>query len=286
MQHIPLLTPSYPLLFHTGEIVHCPPGKKQKVELRVKEVLHFGPCNGKTYPISKTALSLDFLRTQAPLRPRTKTILAATRVRNTLFAATHAFFQHNGFLHIATPILTSSDCEGAGAMFSVDVHSKQDKSADNVANGAATNEEFFGRPMFLTVSGQLEAEAYACAMGNVYTFGPTFRAERSYSARHLSEFWMVEPELAFCDLSGVTRCAEAYIRHCCLAVLEQCPEEIEYFTQRYDKNVAPRLQGLVSNDFARITYTDAVKELDKAAADVFRSRPVWGDDLKVGFLFM
>ena len=339
-----------------GTVVESP-GGKQAVEVAVESIKLIGGADASTFPLQKKRHTLEYLRGIAHLRPRTNTIGAVTRVRNQLAYATHTFFQQHGFQYVNTPIVTASDCEGAGEQFQVttlingidgpsvasaqsNVASEADITAAKAAaaeqgvvvktlkdakkEGKATKEEvdeavaellalkakaeslenspaaaaaggdiprdaagavdygkdFFGKPSYLTVSGQLNAEIYACAMRDVYTFGPTFRAENSNTSRHLAEFWMVEPELAFADLQDDMDCAEAYLKHCLTHVLEHCDEDLEFFEKNISKdNLRERLRGVATSDFARITYTEAVDHVLKAKKK-FEFPVEWGCDLQ------
>ncbi|EGD77666.1 asparaginyl-tRNA synthetase [Salpingoeca rosetta] len=309
-----------------GKIVKAPEGKEQKFELDIEEVVHSGLIEG-SYPIAKARIPLEVLRKHCHLRARTNIISAVARVRNALAQATHRFFSDNGFMYLHTPLITASDCEGAGEMFQVttlfskaekvletplpsdeEVKAAEDavaeqeaavqemrdakrnkktiKAADAVlqekrAALAAIKErvlardgiprtedkqfdftkDFFKRAAYLTVSGQLQGESYACSMGNIYTFGPTFRAENSNTTRHLAEFWMIEPEIAFCDLTGCMDCAEDYVRYCCQYVLDNCRADLDFFAKFVDKTVIDRVTELTAKQFARVEYKDAVKQL-------------------------
>jgi asparaginyl-tRNA synthetase len=343
------------------------PGAKQALELRAKSVELVGGCDAEAYPLQKKRHTLEFLRGVAHLRPRTNTIGAAARVRSCLAHATHEFFTGAGFQYVHTPIISASDCEGAGEMFQVTTLLSQNQQQQQGGGGAAAapaapaaaalspeevkqleravaeqgdkvraakaaatpdkqrveaevqallalkaklastsapaaapapapsssssspqlldySRDFFGEPAFLTVSGQLNAEMYACALGDVYTFGPTFRAENSNTARHLAEFWMVEPEMAFCDLSGDMACAEAYLRHCVRAVLERCPEDVDFFDAQVEKGLRARLEALAASAFETVTYSEAVRALQKHAASSkgpkFEYPVEWGCDLQ------
>ena len=342
-----------------GVVVESP-GGKQAVEVKATAVRLVGAADASTFPLQKKRHTLEFLRGIAHLRPRTNTIGAVTRVRNQLAYATHTFFQQHGFQYVNTPIVTASDCEGAGEQFQVttllngadgpegaaDEGADEGAAASDVAAaeahaaeqgavvkalkekkkaGDATKEEvdaavaellarkaaaaalaegpsadgpgarkvprkpdgavdyardFFAKPSYLTVSGQLNAEIYACAMRDVYTFGPTFRAENSNTSRHLAEFWMVEPELAFADLDDDMDCAEAYLKHCLLHVLEHCDEDLAFFEKNVSKdNLRERLREVATTEFARVTYTEAVEHV--LAADKTFEFPVeWGCDLQ------
>jgi asparaginyl-tRNA synthetase len=330
-----------------GTLVASPGSSKQgAVELSVLSLRVLGSCDAETYPLQKKKHSLEFLRSIAHLRPRTNTLGAVTRVRNCLAFATHEFFQQHGFLCVHTPVVTASDCEGAGEQFQVttllgDPHrpllgggasAEQAALAAQVADqgeavraakaGGADKEavaaqvaqllelkqrlaaaesaaapglaltasgavdysaDFFGKPAYLTVSGQLNAEIFACALRDVYTFGPTFRAENSNTARHLAEFWMVEPELAFANLADDMACAEAYLKHCLTAVLSRCDEDLAFF-ERSSEGLRERLAAIASPaaPFARISYTQAVAQLQAAVegGHSFEFPVVWGRDLQ------
>ncbi|NJM69300.1 MAG: asparagine--tRNA ligase [Scytonema sp. RU_4_4] len=253
-------------------------GKGQRIELKADKVKVFGEADPETYPLQKKRHSFEFLRTIGHLRSRTNSFGAVFRVRNACATAIHQFFQERGFLWIHTPIITANDCEGAGELFSVtsldlkDVPRTETKAVDY-------SKDFFSKPTYLTVSGQLEAEVMAMAFTNVYTFGPTFRAENSNTSRHLAEFWMVEPEMAFCDLKGDMDLAEAFLKHIFKYVMETCSEDMEFFNQRIDNTVLATADNIINNEFERITYTEAVKLLEKA--DVQFEYPVnWGLDLQ------
>ncbi len=253
-------------------------GKGQRIELKAETVKVFGEADPETYPLQKKRHSFEFLRTIGHLRSRTNSLGAVFRVRNACSAAIHQFFQERGFLWVHTPIITASDCEGAGELFSVT--SLDLKNIPRTENqGVDYTQDFFGKPTYLTVSGQLEAEVMAMAFSNVYTFGPTFRAENSNTSRHLAEFWMVEPEMAFCDLEGDMDLAEAFLKHIFKYVLETCPEDMEFFNQRIDNSVLATAENIINNQFERLTYTDAIALLEKA--DVKFEYPVsWGLDLQ------
>eukprot|EP00040_Diaphanoeca_grandis_P002102 m.20535 g.20535 ORF g.20535 m.20535 type:complete len:630 (+) comp12982_c0_seq1:97-1986(+) len=315
-----------------GEVKACEEGSKQEIELSATEVIYVGECDASTYPIPKTrqGIPLEKIRDIMRFRPRTNLHQAVFRIRNALATATHMFFQQNGFLYLHAPIITSSDCEGAGEMFQVSqllqkadeehqkeiptdeelaaAQAKQAKSEERLAEftekkkkreikkeetnlEAAQKElkyltekkagnydggiyradkkeidyskDFFKKPAHLTVSGQLDAEIYACSMTSVYTFGPTFRAEMSHTTRHLAEFWMIEPEIAFCDLEGDMKCAEQYVQFCCTHVLQTCREEMEFIADKVDNEAIARVAKVASKGFSRITYTDAIALLIK-----------------------
>jgi asparaginyl-tRNA synthetase len=253
-------------------------GKGQRIELKAEKLKVFGEADPETYPLQKKRHSFEFLRTIGHLRSRTNSLSAVFRVRNACATAIHQFLQERGFLWVHTPIITANDCEGAGELFSVtsldlkDVPRTETKAIDY-------SKDFFGKPTYLTVSGQLEAEVMAMAFTNVYTFGPTFRAENSNTSRHLAEFWMVEPEMAFCDLKEDMDLAEAFLKYIFKYVLETCPEDMEFFNQRIDNTVLATADNIINNEFERITYTDAIQLLEKA--DVKFEYPVsWGLDLQ------
>mmetsp|Transcript_21630 Transcript_21630/g.33348 ORF Transcript_21630/g.33348 Transcript_21630/m.33348 type:complete len:557 (-) Transcript_21630:157-1827(-) len=250
-------------------------GGKQAVELAATSMKIVGDCPGDTYPLAKKRHSLEYLRTIAHLRPRTNTVAAVARVRSTLAGAVHSFFQQSGFVYVQTPLITASDCEGAGELFRVttldlDKVSELPKAVDE-ESGKATDsvdysEDFFGKPAYLTVSGQLGAETHACALGDVYTFGPTFRAENSQTTRHLAEFHMVEPEMAFADLDSAMDNAEAMLKHVVKDVLGKCSSDLQFFQKFYDKGLTARLEKVVSQPFARVSYRDAIKYLQEEIA--------------------
>lgn len=253
-------------------------GKGQKFEIKADKVEVVGNA-GEDYPLQKKRHSFEFLRTIAHLRPRTNTIGAIWRVRNAAARAIHDFFQKRGFVWIHTPIITASDCEGAGEMFRVTSLDLQNPPRAETG-GIDFSKDFFGREAHLTVSGQLEAEIAAMALTNVYTFGPTFRAENSNTSRHLAEFWMIEPEMAFCDIHGDMDLAEAFLREIIQHVLETCPDDMEFFNQFIDKDILKTLTSLVeSSSFERITYTEAVNILKKTSKK-FEFPVEWGVDLQ------
>lgn len=245
-------------------------GAKQPYEIVARNVEISGKSS-PDYPLQNKRHSMEFLRDNAHLRPRTNTFLAVFKVRSVIAQAIHEFFHNNEFVYVNTPIITSSDCEGAGEMFRVTTLD-DDKHHE-------PSEDFFGKKTSLTVSGQLSAECMAMAFSNVYTFGPTFRAEDSHTARHAAEFWMVEPEMAFCDLEGDMELAESMIKYIIRKVLDDCSEEVEFFNNFYDKNLIERLNHIYNSEFKRITYTDAV-ELLKEHNDEFEYKVEWGTDLQ------
>lgn len=253
------------------------PAQGQSIELKAESIEVFGSV-AEDYPLQKKRHSFEFLRTIAHLRPRTNTLGAVMRVRNACAHAIHEFFQQQGFLWIHSPIITASDCEGAGEMFGVTTFDLTQVPTDD-AGKPDYSQDFFGKPAFLTVSGQLEAEIMATAFSNVYTFGPTFRAENSNTSRHLAEFWMVEPEMAFCNLDGNMDLAEAFLKFVFKQVLERCPEDMAFFAERIDPDVIARAETIINHDFERITYTQAVELLEKS--DRQFDYPVeWGIDLQ------
>jgi asparaginyl-tRNA synthetase len=260
-----------------GEI-KASPAKGQATELAASRVIVHGQADAEGYPLQKKQHSFEFLRTIAHLRPRTNTFGAIARVRNCVCKSIHDFFQEQGFLYIHPPIITASDCEGAGAMFKVTTldMARPAKKADG---GVDFGQDFFARPAFLTVSGQLEAEIFACSLGKVYTFGPTFRAENSNTSRHLAEFWMVEPEMAFYDLTDNMTLAEAFLKRIFRDVLEKCPEDMQFFQQRIDPTAIQTLEGIVASEFVRLSYTEAV-EILKASGRKFEFPVDWGCDLQ------
>lgn len=254
------------------------PGKGQRIELQAETVKVWGEADPETYPLQKKRHSFEFLRTIGHLRSRTNTLGAVFRVRNACAAAIHQFFQSRGFLWIHSPIITASDCEGAGELFAVtslDLKQVPLTAEQNIDY----SQDFFGRPTYLTVSGQLQAEIMALAFSNVYTFGPTFRAENSNTSRHLAEFWMVEPEMAFCNLDGNMDLAEEFLKHVFRHVLETCPEDMEFFNQRIDSSVLETAQHIIDSQFERMTYTEAITHLQKADR-AFEYPVQWGLDLQ------
>lgn len=251
---------------------------KQRIELKADTLQIWGDADAETYPLQKKRHSFEFLRTIAHLRSRTNSLGAVFRVRNVCANAIHQFFQERGFLWVHTPIITSSDCEGAGENFTV-TNLDLDKIPRNPDQSIDFSQDFFGKRAYLTVSGQLEAEIMAMAFSNVYTFGPTFRAENSNTSRHLAEFWMVEPEMAFCDLQGDMDLAEAFLKHIFRTVLEQCPEDMAFFDERIDNTVLATARTMADKEFARITYTEAIEQLKKSDR-TFEYPVEWGLDLQ------
>ena len=260
----------------TGTFV-LTPDAKQPFEIKAREIV-IEAGSDADYPLQKKRHSMEFLREIAHLRPRSNTFSAVFRVRSMVAYAIHKFFQDKNFVYVHTPIITASDCEGAGEMFKVTTLDLNDLPKD--AEGKVDySEDFFGKEAGLTVSGQLEAETFALAFRNVYTFGPTFRAENSNTARHASEFWMIEPEMAFADLNDNMDTAEAMIKYIINYVMENAPEEMEFFSKFIDKGLIERLNNIVNSDFARITYTEAV-ELLKKSGEKFQYPVEWGIDLQ------
>ena len=253
------------------------PNAKQPCEIHACEVVVEG-VSAPDYPLQKKRHSLEYLRTIAHLRPRTNTFNAVFRVRSVAAFAIHRFFNERGFVYAHTPLITGSDCEGAGEMFHVTTFDPD--SAPRTEDGQVDySQDFFGKMTSLTVSGQLEAECMAMAFGNVYTFGPTFRAEKSNTPRHAAEFWMIEPEIAFADLQDDMALAQDMIKYVLRYVLEQCPQEMKFFNDFYDKGLIERLQNLIAADFGQITYTEAVKLLEEHK-DAFEYPVYWGCDLQ------
>ena len=260
----------------TGNVI-ITENAKQPFEIHANNIEIFNLSDNQ-YPLQKKRHSFEYMRTIAHLRPRSNTFNAVFRVRSVLAYAIHQFFQERGFVYVNTPLLTSSNAEGAGEMFNVNsfdlanVPKNEDGSVD-------FSKDFFGKPAHLTVSGQLNAETYAMAFRNVYTFGPTFRAEDSNTVKHAAEFWMVEPEICFADLKDDMDLAEDMIKFIFSTVLEKCPEEMEFFNNFIDKTLLDRLHNVINSDFGRISYTDAIKELEKAN-DEFEYKVSWGVDLQ------
>lgn len=260
-----------------GELV-ASPGAGQAVELKTSSLTVIGVADPATYPLQKKGHTMEFLREIAHLRTRSNTFGAVFRVRNALSYAIHRFFQERGFMYVNTPLITTSDCEGAGAMFGVTTLDLM--NLPHTEDGAVDfAQDFFGSPAYLTVSGQLEAEIFALAFSNVYTFGPTFRAENSNTPRHLAEFWMVEPEMAFCDLDGDRALAEEFLKYVIGHVLDTCRPDLEFFNKRIDNTVLETLEHVVTSDFEHVPYTEAVRVLESADRDW--EYPVsWGSDLQ------
>lgn len=248
------------------------PGKNQALEVHASKIHLYGKSDPARYPLQKKRHSFEFLREIAHLRPRTNTQGAVMRVRNALAFATHLFFQKRGFVYIQTPIITGSDCEGGGSMFRV-------TTLDPLAKNDDYSKDFFGKPTYLTVSGQLEGEIMALALSDIYTFGPTFRAENSNTSRHLAEFWMIEPEMAFADLKANMECAESYLKFCVRHVLEHCVEDLQFFDAFVEKGLVQRLQHVAETPFEHLPYTKAIDILKKSGQN-FAFPVEWGVDLQ------
>jgi asparaginyl-tRNA synthetase len=259
-------------------VVRASPAKGQPTEVQAKSITVLGGADPATYPLQKKGHSMEFLREQAHLRPRSNTFGAVARVRNAVCMAIHNFFQEQGFLYVHPPIITGSDCEGAGQMFRVTTLDLG-KLPRNEQGEIDYLKDFFGRGTYLTVSGQLEAEIFACAVGKVYTFGPTFRAENSNTSRHLAEFWMVEPEMAFYELTDNMDLAEAFLKRVFADVLAKCPEDMQFFKDRIEKTAISTLEGIVNSTFVRLSYTEAVGILEKSG-QTFEFPVKWGVDLQ------
>ena len=270
------------------------PASGQAVEVAAESLRVLGEAPAETreaepeylgvpaYPLQKKRHSMEFLREIAHLRPRTNTFGAVARVRSRMSYAIHRFFNENGFQYVHTPIITSADGEGAGAMFQVTTLDIDAIKAADSRQPVDYAKDFFGKKTFLTVTGQLEGEAYACALSRIYTFGPTFRAENSNTSRHLAEFWMIEPEFAFADLNDDMALAEDFLKYVFRAALEECADDLAFFDAHVEKGIIETLSQVVNSKFAHITYTDAVRELEKAAAGgtAFEFAPRWGCDLQ------
>ena len=261
----------------SGALVDSP-GSGQAVELKATGIHVYGAADPATYPLQKKGHTMEFLREIAHLRTRSNTFGAVFRVRNALSFAVHKFFQERGFLYVTTPIITTSDAEGAGAMFGVSTLDLMNLPR-TPQGGIDHAQDFFGKKASLTVSGQLEAEIFALAFSNVYTFGPTFRAENSNTPRHLAEFWMIEPEMAFCDLDGNRKLAEAFLKYIIAHVLDQCAADLEFFNKRIDNTVLETLEHVAGSDFGHVSYTEAIRILEQSGRDwEFPVR--WGVDLQ------
>lgn len=253
-------------------------GKGQSMEVQAESLELYGTCDPENYPLQKKGHTLEFLREKAHLRPRTNTFGAVLRVRSALAQAIHKFFGEKGFYYLNTPLITASDCEGAGAMFQVTTLPLNDLPKDEEGN-VDYSKDFFGKPTALTVSGQLEGELGATALGQIYTFGPTFRAENSNTPRHLSEFWMIEPEMAFYDINDNMDLAEEFVKYCIRYALDNCRSDIDFLAKMYDPELVSRLEFVLHNDFVRLTYTEGVDIL-KASGHKFEFPVEWGIDLQ------
>ena len=253
-------------------------GGGQATEIQATQIEVYGECDPMRYPLQKKDTSFEFLRTVAHLRPRTNTFGAIYRVRNAMAFAIHKFFNEKGFVYMHTPLITASDCEGAGQMFRVTTLDMENLPRDK--KGCVDySKDFFGKETSLTVSGQLEGELGAMALGEIYTFGPTFRAENSNTPRHLAEFWMIEPEMAFYDINDNMDLAEEFIKYLVKYALDNCREDIQFLNDRYDNELIARLEGVADTEFVRLTYTEGIKILE--AAGVEWEYPVsWGTDLQ------
>jgi len=257
--------------------VRASPAQGQATEVHAQEIKVYGWADPESYPLQKKRHSFEFLRTLAHLRPRTNTFGAVARVRNCVCRSIHDFFQEQGFLYVHPPIITASDCEGAGQMFKVTTLDP----AQPPRQGTAVDftQDFFGRPTYLTVSGQLEAEIFATSLGKVYTFGPTFRAENSNTSWHLTEFWMVATEMAFYELKDIMDLAEAFLKRIFRDVLGRCAEDMQFYNERIDATAIATLEGIVQSEFVRLPYTEAVSVLQKSE-QTFEYPVAWGNDLQ------
>jgi len=255
-------------------------GTDQTAEIQATEILVYGTADPQTYPLQKKGHSLEFLREIAHLRPRTNTFGAVFRIRHHMAIAIHQFFHERGFFYFHTPIITASDCEGAGQMFQVTTKNLYDLKKDE-GGSILYDDDFFGKQASLTVSGQLEGELAAMALGAIYTFGPTFRAENSNTPRHLAEFWMVEPEVAFNEIEDNMQLAEDFIKHCVQWALDNCLEDIKFLNDMFDKELIDRLHSVLGKSFIRLAYTEGVKILEEAVANghKFEFPIFWGADL-------
>ena len=256
-------------------------GQGQSVEIQAREIVVYGTANPEEYPLQKKGHTLEYLRDIAHLRPRTNTFGAIFRMRHQMAMAIHTFFHTRGFVYFHTPIITASDCEGAGQMFQVTTQNLYNLKKDE-SGQIDYSSDFFGQPTALTVSGQLEGELGAMALGAIYTFGPTFRAENSNTPRHLAEFWMIEPEVAFIEIEENMRLAQDFVQFCVNWALEHCREDIEFLAKMYDNELIDRLRFVVENDFVRLTYTEGIEILKKAVAEgkKFEYPVDWGTDLQ------
>lgn len=264
----------------TGELV-ASVGSGQAVEINASDIVIYGDCDPVRYPLQKKDTSFEYLRTVAHMRPRTNTFGAILRIRSQMAYAIHEYFHSKGFVYLNTPLITESDAEGAGQMFQVTTLDLLNVPR-NKKGGVDYSKDFFGKQTSLTVSGQLEGELGATAVGEIYTFGPTFRAENSNTPRHLAEFWMVEPEMAFYDINDNMDLAEDFIKYLVRWALERCTDDVRFLNDRYDNELIDRLQGVIDTEFVRLEYTDGIKILEQAVADgVHFEYPVfWGADLQ------
>ena len=264
----------------TGTLVQSM-GKGQSVEVQATNIVVYGEADPETYPLQKKGHSMEFLREIAYLRPRTNTFGAVFRIRHNMAMAIHTFFHQRGFYYFHTPLITASDCEGAGQMFTVTTMDLENlpKTEDGKVD---YNQDFYGKHASLTVSGQLEGELGALSLGEIYTFGPTFRAENSNTPRHLSEFWMIEPEMSFYDINDNMQLAEDFVKFCLTWALENCKDDIQFLNDMFDKELIERINFVLANDFVRLTYTEGIEILEEAVKNgkKFEFRVGWGTDLQ------
>ena len=265
----------------TGTLVESV-GGGQAVEIQAKEIEVYGECDPMRFPLQKKDTSFEYLRTVAHMRMRTNTFGAVLRIRNQMAFAIHEYFHSKGFVYLNTPLITESDCEGAGQMFQVTTLNLEEPLPKNKKGGIDYSKDFFGKQTSLTVSGQLEGELGATALGEIYTFGPTFRAENSNTPRHLAEFWMIEPEMAFYDIKDNMDLAEDFIKHLVKYALDNCYDDVKFLNDRYDPELIERLQSVIGTEFVRLEYTEGIKILEKAIADgvQFEYPVFWGVDLQ------
>ncbi|MDO5442690.1 MAG: asparagine--tRNA ligase [Bacteroidia bacterium] len=265
----------------TGSLVESM-GSGQAVEIQAKEIEVFGECDPMRYPLQKKDTTFEYLRSVAHMRMRTNTFGAVLRIRNQMAFAIHEYFHSKGFVYLNTPLITESDCEGAGQMFQVTTLNLDEPLPKNKKGGIDYSKDFFGKQTSLTVSGQLEGELGATALGEIYTFGPTFRAENSNTPRHLAEFWMIEPEMAFYDINDNMDLAEDFIKHLVKYALDNCYDDVKFLNDRYDNELIDRLKGVVGTEFVRLEYTEGIKILEQAVADgvQFEYPVYWGVDLQ------
>ena len=265
----------------TGSLVESM-GSGQAVEIQAKEIEVYGECDPMRYPLQKKDTTFEYLRSVAHMRMRTNTFGAVLRIRNQMAFAIHEYFHSKGFVYLNTPLITESDCEGAGQMFQVTTLNLEEPLPKNKKGGIDYSKDFFGKQTSLTVSGQLEGELGATALGEIYTFGPTFRAENSNTPRHLAEFWMIEPEMAFYDINDNMNLAEDFIKHLVKYALDNCYDDVKFLNDRYDNELIDRLKGVVDTEFVRLEYTEGIKILEQAVADgvQFEYPVYWGVDLQ------
>ena len=264
---------------HVEGMLVASQGKGQTSEIQAETIEIYGTADTESYPLQKKGHTLEFLREKAHLRPRTNTFGAVLRVRSALAFAIHKFFNERGFFYLHTPLITASDCEGAGAMFQVTTLNLNELPIDEATGKVDYTQDFFGKQTSLTVSGQLEGELGATALGAIYTFGPTFRAENSNTPRHLAEFWMIEPEVAFNDITDNMELAEAFVKYCIKYALDNCRDDIEFLSQMYDKELITRLNFVLENSFVRLPYTEGIKILQESGKK-FEFPVSWGIDLQ------